>query len=132
MEIVTRYMSNDGRLFADERACLQWEMWTEDLDAANTMLGAGATIWDALAHAHRRDPYDWASYYDGSTRQVLHALKQSSELEVSHWADGRFSPVRIETNGDVLVHGQTRHGYYGNPISIRELVRFAKANGIGV
>ena len=137
MEIVTRYRAIDGREFPCEEQCIDWEQWLEDLDAANTMLANGATVWDAMCRAKVRCGYDWSTVCRKQWMAALSGLTRSTKLVISHWQcrdTPGYSPIRILPNERLWVAGDAGSwsGPYGREVEIRDLARYANDNGIGV
>lgn len=136
MEIVTRYKAVDGREFSDERSCLHWELWLEDLTAANALLDAGESVWAALCRANARCGYDWAAVCRDLYEPVLSVVTKDTKLVIRHWQckDAPGYQVRhIQADGDLFVFGDAGSwsGPYGNAMSARDLIRYAQDSGIG-
>jgi hypothetical protein len=134
MEIVARYRAVDGKEFGDETHCVQWEHWLEDLAEANRLLADGSSVWDALVRAHARCQFDWSAW-KAQIRDTLSLLSHETKLRIPHWQGSYaagYSPNGITTDGSVFVSGDagSSWGSYGQKVGLRDLVRYARENGI--
>lgn len=126
---VTVYETRDRKHHSEERFAAEWAQWLDDLDAANAMLDAGSSLADALDRAEQT-VYPYRVGETRADRETLALITRDTKLRISHWqCHDRpcYSIGHIDNQGRVHAGGVGGwSGYYGNPVPVDDLVRYAK------
>ena len=131
MKIVTRYESEDGRLFVMEKDCLDHDEKCANFAAANDMLKNGSNLLSVLIRANRTQPW----WDDGLTLEdmvTLWRITKETGFRVSHWQcrqEPGYKPIRVTLDGEIELWGNAGSwsGPYGGVVTVKDLLRYARA-----
>lgn len=117
IEQVIMWKTRDGQTHSSEHSAGWHEQRLDQLDAGNTVLFNGGTIFDACLAAGYNMP-----------AEALEEFTQKDKLIISHWQchdDPAYTVCRFELRG-IFCHGVGGwSGAYGDHVSISDLGRYA-------
>ncbi len=128
MKQVTRFQSDDGRLFLTEQEALHHEQRVTDAQTASMMFQEGCTLLEALQFACRVGGY-FTQTLAPHESDVLSATFHTTGISIPHWQcrnEPGYHVERIEPDGSLFVWGNAGSwsGPYGNKVNVRELVQY--------
>lgn len=131
MKQVTRYEATDGTLFLTQEMCETHEQRCADLDAANEMFSSGATLMAALTRAHQTRPL-WDIALSLEDKALLMRITKDTGLVIEHWqckSRPGYKPLELDHECRVWVYGDAGSwsGPYGNWVTLKDLLRYARA-----
>lgn len=122
VEQVKRWRTIDGREHSSESLASRWADRIDLAQRANEMLESGESLLAVLDHMGSAPRED-------NDRALLAGLTGESLLVISHWQCNDEPAYRVRyvnPSGSVFCGGRGGWmGYYGNDVSISDLVRYA-------
>lgn len=130
MTPVQMFQADDGKLFHQPTACLEYEQHCADLAAANDMLQNGATLMAALTRAHQTRPW-WDGCLSVEDKVALMEITTDTGFVVSHWQCSEkpaYKPCELNHAGQVRLWGDVGSwsGPYGGWVHLSDLLRYAR------
>ena len=134
MKVITRYESEDGRMFRSEAECLEYEQQREDARAASDMLNNGSTLMAALTRANQTRPW-WDSGLTLEDKASLMRITKDDGFLLGNWQyrDRPYYKVHsIDVDGKVGLFRDSgsRMGAHGLFVGLRELLRYAQETAL--
>lgn len=127
-EVVTVYVTEDGKHHSRESEAQEWAEWLDDLSAANEMFRNGSTLLAAINRACQSA--SWKCLYDGPEEAaILAKITKDTGFVISHW-QCRYTPgykvCDLLPDDKLYVYGDAGSwsGPYGGRVSVSDLIRY--------